>query len=66
MRRYPIRITSYNVCYTKLLRAFLEAHSVGWDELLVEIEKATPDWTAEATGVDVAQSASMKPMAWCS
>jgi anaerobic selenocysteine-containing dehydrogenase len=31
--------------------AFLAAHSVGWDELEPLLEKATPKWAAEATGV---------------
>jgi anaerobic selenocysteine-containing dehydrogenase len=31
--------------------AFLEAHTLGWDELEPLVENATPEWTAEVTGV---------------
>jgi anaerobic selenocysteine-containing dehydrogenase len=36
-------------------RAFLAAHTLGWDALEAEIAKATPDWTAAATGVPADQ-----------
>jgi anaerobic selenocysteine-containing dehydrogenase len=42
--------------------AYLEAHSAGFEELLVEIEKATPRWTAEATGIE---AATLEHMARC-
>jgi anaerobic selenocysteine-containing dehydrogenase len=33
--------------------AFLEAHTLGWDELEPLVENATPEWTAEVTGIPV-------------
>jgi anaerobic selenocysteine-containing dehydrogenase len=30
---------------------FIAAHVVGWEELAPEVDKATPEWTASATGV---------------
>ena len=34
--------------------AFIAAHVLGWDELAPEVAKATPEWTAAATGVPAA------------
>ncbi len=33
--------------------AFIAAHVLGWDELKSEIARATPEWTAAATGVPI-------------
>ena len=36
-------------------RAFLAAHTVGWDELEPVIDRYTPDWAAPITGLQAAQ-----------
>jgi anaerobic selenocysteine-containing dehydrogenase len=36
-------------------RAFLAAHTVGWDELEPIIDRCTPDWAAPITGLRAAQ-----------
>ncbi len=35
-------------------RAFIAAHTLGWEEVVPLIEAASPEWGAEATGVPVA------------
>lgn len=35
-------------------RAFIARHVVGWEAIEAEVRAATPDWTAEATGLDAA------------
>jgi anaerobic selenocysteine-containing dehydrogenase len=35
--------------------AFIAGHVLGWDEILPEVAKATPAWTAAQTGLEVAQ-----------
>ena len=36
-------------------RDYIDGHVLGWDDLQADIDRATPAWTAEATGLPVAQ-----------
>jgi anaerobic selenocysteine-containing dehydrogenase len=38
----------------KIDRAFLDAHTIGWDELAGDIARCTPDWAAPITGLPAA------------